>query len=105
MEQNISWVWGMVLFPFFIAIFKTELGSIWKAWRISALKEFDVGKPVQILNGATGQWGDIEIIKYQFHISAKKRGVRIRYPDGAIETISLLSWATMRKRQPAKEYK
>jgi len=101
-----NWLWTLVVFPIIIGVFKTELGNIWKAWRTYQLRAFDAdGNPatsdrVQLLNGATGEWGDAIIEKYKFTLNAKKRGVYLLYPDGGREKVSFLDWAGFRKRVP-----
>lgn len=96
----------ILIVPVGLAFFKNEIGNLFKAWGVYRLRAFDQdGNPAtsdkaQLLNGATGQWGDIVIEKYVFSISARKRGVYIRYPDGGREKIMLVNWANMRKRMP-----
>ena len=89
--------------------FKNEIGNLLKAWKVYSLRSFDQdGNPLtsdkaQLLNNATGQWGDIIIEKYVFSFNARTRGVYIRYPDGGREKIALVDWANMRKRVPPPE--
>lgn len=99
----------ILIIPVFLTFFKNEIGNLLKAWNVYKLRAFDLdGNPgtpdkAQLLNGATGQWGDIMIEKYVFSFSAKTRGVYIRYPDGGREKIMLVDWAKMRKRTPPPE--
>jgi hypothetical protein len=102
----IHWLWTLVIFPIIIAFFKNEIGNVLTAWKVYRLRSFDVdGNPttedrVQLLNGATGEWGDAVIEKYVFSLNAKRRGVYLRYPDGGREKVGLLDWAGFRKRTP-----
>lgn len=106
--MDVNWIWVAVILPVLIGFFKAEIGRILTAYNVYRLRSFDVdGDPttadaVQMLNGATGEWGDATIEKYVFSLSSKKRGVYILYPDGGREKISLVIWAGMRKRQPPK---
>jgi len=102
-----NWIIGVIILPVVVGLFKAEIGKILTAWNVYRLRAFDTdGNPatsdkVQLLNGATGQWGDAWI-KYRFSLSARKRGVYITYPDGGKEKVTLLTWATWRKRVPPK---
>jgi len=103
-----NWIIGVIILPVLVGLFKTEIGKIFTAYNVYRLRAFDAdGNPstadtVQLLNGATGEWGDAIIEKYVFSLSAKKRGVYLLYPDGGREKVSLLDWATWRKRVPPK---
>lgn len=102
--ENLSWVWLMVIVPVFATFFKTEIGKILATWNIYKLRNFDLdGNPetldqVQLLNRATGNWFTITIERYCFSLSTKKRGVYLLYKNGAKEKVTLLTWATWRKR-------
>jgi hypothetical protein len=99
-----NWIWGMIIFPILVTYFKAEIGKSWKSWRIFKTKQFDVGDPCETLNGSTGEFGSIEILEYTYGTSEKK-GVKIKYPNGAIETFGLLAWNEIRKRVPGtKDY-
>ena len=103
-EVTNNWLWIAVILPVLIGFFKTEIGRLLAAWSVYRLRAFDAdGNPatsdhVQLLNGATGEWGDAVIERYVFSLSARTRGVYIRYPDGGREKVSLLTWAGFRKR-------
>lgn len=107
--NDTSWVWSLVLFPILIGFFKNEIGNLLTAWNVYRLRAFDIdGNPdtedvVQLLNGATGEWGDAVIERYCFCLSAKKRGVYLRYPDGGREKVGFITWAGFRKRIPPPE--
>jgi len=100
-----NFVIGAVVLPVLIGLFKTELGNLLKAWRIYRARPFDKDRDpltadkCQVLCGATGDWKDITILKYQMSLSAGKRGVFIQHADGGKEKVSLLEWASMRKRE------
>lgn len=104
-----NWLWAAVVFPVLIGFFKNEIGKIIKSWNIYRLRSFDLdGNPftedhLQILNSATGQWGDITIERYIFSMSSRTRGVYLRYPDGGREKVSFILWAGFRKRTAPKE--
>lgn len=101
-----DWILALVILPVLVGFFKQEIGDFLTAWRVYRLRSFDAdGNPatsdvVQILNGATGEWGDAMIEKYVFSLNPKKRGVYLIYPDGGREKVSLLAWADFRKRVP-----
>ena len=101
-----NWLLAAIVLPVLVGMFKAELGKLITSYNVYRLRSFDMdGNPgtedrVQLLNGATGQWGDAVIEKYVFSMSAKKRGVYLRYPDGGREKVSLLAWAGWRKRIP-----
>jgi len=103
---GVNWWWATILLPVLIGFFKTEIGKMVTAYNVYRLRAFDVdGDPTtsdkaQLLNDATGKWSDIIIEKYVFSLSARKRGVYIRYPDGGKEKVPLVKWAGMRKRKP-----
>ncbi len=107
-ELTGNWLWVVVILPVLIGFFKTEIGRTLTAWNVYRLRAFDMdgcpGTPdrVQLLNGATGAWGDAIIEKYIFSFSAKTRGVYLRYPDGGREKVSLVAWAGFRKRTPPR---
>jgi len=101
-----NWVMVAIILPVLAGMFKAEIGNLIKVWNIYRLRSFDEdGNPatsdrVQILNGATGVWGDAIIEKYVFSLSSKKRGVYLLYPDGGKEKVGFLTWAGFRKRIP-----
>ena len=109
--EQIMQSWGMaaVIIPLIMAFFKKEIGGLITAYFLFRKREFDRdGKPetsekVQLLNGATGQWGDITIVKYEFSFNATKRGVYVEYLDGGKERISFIKWSNMRKRWPPEK--
>lgn len=100
-----EWIIGAVLLPVIAAVFKKEIGGLWKAWSIYRARPFDEDRDpntpstCQVLNGATGKWGDIIIEQYVMSLKKSKRGVYLKYPTGEREKISLLDWADMRKRK------
>lgn len=82
-----------------IGLFKTEIGNILRAYRIFKNKIFPPGSNVQLFNEAKGAWGyKVTIEKYIFSLDSNIRGVYIRYWDGGMEKISILQWASWRKR-------
>lgn len=103
---TLNWFWAIIVLPMLIGMFKTEIGRIIRAWNVHRLREFDLdGNPgtenvAQILNVATGKWNDVVIECYRFTLSAKTRGIYLRYPDGGKEKVSYLTWANFRKRMP-----
>ena len=101
-----NWLVVAIIIPMVVGFFKAEIANIFTAWNVYRLRAFDAdGNPatsdrVQILNGATGEWGDAVIERYKFSLFAKTRGVYLRYPDGGREKVSFLTWAGFRKRVP-----
>lgn len=99
----------VLIIPVVLGFFKTEIANLITAWNVYRKREFDRdGDPdspdkAQLLNGSTGQWGDITIEKYVFSLNSAERGVYVLYPDGGRERISLINWAKMRKRWPPEE--
>lgn len=55
----------------------------------------------QLLNEATGVFGDIIVLKYDFPLKFGS-GVDVLYPDGGVEHILYSLWFTMRKRDPPR---
>jgi len=103
-SQTVNWLWAIVILPVVAGFFKAEIGKLFTAWNVYRLRAFDAdGNPatsdkVQILNVATGEWGDVTIKRYVFSLSSRTRGVYLEYPDGGHEKVSFLLWATFRKR-------
>ena len=101
---NLNWFMVMILLPVIVAIFKAEIGRIFTSWSIYRLRAFDVdGDPntpdqVQMLNGATGEWFTVTIVKYCMWTGKAGRGVHIKYSDGAKRKFSFLNWANEPKR-------
>jgi hypothetical protein len=97
----------MVILPVLAGIFKNEIGMLFKSWNAYRNRPFDTdGDPetpetCEILNGATGEWVPVEILRYCWSPKATKRGVWIKYADGGVEKFKLVDWADMRKREPA----
>jgi len=100
MEQNISWIWGVIVLPVVIGLFKAELGRIWNAYSVYKNRMFNVGDIAEIQRGGTGQWDSVEILSYIFNLSADA-GVLLKYSDGSKEPMSLSDWGALRKRKPA----
>ena len=99
-----NWVLATVVVPVVIGMFKNELGKVIRAYRTYKLRVFDIGSKVQIFNGAAGDWGAIVMVEdYKFSLSSATRGVYIRYEDGGAEKVSILEWATWRKRKPVED--
>lgn len=104
-----NWFLVMIILPVLVGFFKTEIGNLLTAWNVYRLRAFDAdGNPntsdrVQILNGATGKWGNATIEKYKFCLSSRRRGVYLLYPDGGREKVSFIHWAAFRKRTPPVE--
>jgi hypothetical protein len=104
-----NWIWALVVLPVVIAYFKTELGKFINAYSIYKLKSFDIDgnknteDKLQILNGATGSWGDVVVEDYIFFASSKTRGIYLVYPDGGREKVSFNTWSTFRVRTPPPE--
>ena len=101
-----NWLVVAIVLPLVIGFFKTEIGNLIIAYNVYRLRAFDADgnpdteEPVQILNGATGEWGDVVVERYRFWAHKKERGVYLRYPDGGREKVSFLAWAGWRKRVP-----
>ena len=110
------WV-GTILIPLLIVLLKSEITNIYKSWTVFHARAFDKDRDpntpdsCQILNGATGQWGEILIERYSFSWDKNKRGVFVLHPvdnklglnkEWAAERIPLLVWADMRKRELPK---
>jgi len=105
-SENVNWLWAVVLLPVLVGIFKSEIGKFFTVWNVYRLRAFDSdgnpGSPdnVQILNSATGKWGNAIIEKYVFSLSSRRRGVYLLYPDGGREKVGYILWSTFRKRTP-----
>ena len=105
-SENVNWLWAVVLLPVLVGIFKSELGKLFTIWNVYRLRAFDSdgnpGSPdnVQILNSATGKWGNAIIEKYVFSLSSRRRGVYLLYPDGGREKVGYILWNSFRKRTP-----
>ena len=102
-----SFMVSAVALPVVAGIFKNEISNLFKALDAYTSRPFDTDRNpdtpevCELLNGATGQWGKIEIERYKMSLSKSKRGVFIKYPGGQQEKISLVAWAKMRKRSIA----
>ena len=100
-SENVTWLWAVVLLPVLIGIFKSELGKLFTIWNVYRLRAFDAdGNPdtsdkVQVLNGATGKWGNAIIEKYVFSLSSRRRGVYLLYPDGGREKVGYILWNSL----------
>lgn len=100
-----NWLVAVVILPFVLGMFKAEIGRLITAYNVYRLRAFDLdGNPatsdeVQILNEATGEWIYVSVT-FKFCLSARKRGVYMRYRNGAKEKVSFVVWASMRKCQP-----
>ena len=100
-----NWIWGMIVLPVAIGLFRAELGRIWNAYSVYKNRIFNVGDIAEIPSGSSGRWVKVEILSYVFNLSADA-GVLLKYSDDAEEPMSLSDWGAMRKRIPkAKDKK
>ena len=107
-----SWLITVILLPIIAGLFKKEIGDLVTAWKVYKSRPFDADRDskspdrCELLNAATGEFVEVEIQKYVFSINRDVRGVYINHllPDGrkSAEKISLIEWATMRKRHIPK---
>lgn len=94
-----DWVSSTVIWPVLAWMFKSEIGKLFTVWNIYRLRKFDNEVWIEILNEGNGQWDSVWIDRYVFSLNAKKRGVYIRYPNGAEEKIGFVDWGRLRKRK------
>jgi hypothetical protein len=93
-------VFQAIVVASFVTFFRAELAKIIRAGWGYINRVYPVGSKVELFNPASGHYEDhvVEVIKYKFSLSGKKRGVTILHPEGKAEKLSILAWLDMRKR-------
>lgn len=104
MDNMENWIWGVIVLPVVIGVFKSELASLWTAWSVYHARPFDDdGNPdtifnCEVFNGSNGEWVPVKIVGYRMSLNKNKRGVWVEYENGTKERIPLVKWANVRVR-------
>lgn len=99
-----NWITTAIASALLIA-FKTQLMNMVIGFVCYFTRSFDKdGDPDtpergQLLNDATGVFGDITVLQYEFPLKFGA-GLWVLYPDGGVEHIKYPGWFNMRKREP-----
>jgi len=114
MENLATQIWlgiGAAFVSFVVGLFKKEIATMWKAWKVYKSRPFDSDRDpdtpdrCEVLGGnAQGgtEWKEVEIVKYKMSRNADLRGVYINHlldsGKKAAEKIPLVTWGDLRKR-------
>lgn len=85
--EGTSWLWATILLPVLMGIFKKEIATFMRDYRIYRNRSFDedgdpsTGQDCYLFNAATGVYNQITVAEYKFGLVPSKRKVITHQSD------------------------